>query len=241
MIYLVDILFGLGIFGLCFGYAVTKNTVPSKTVCWGVSVNAGPKVTMARYLCLICGILLGVGSVLWIKAMVDDAWSYDFDVMAYMVVPMLVLFLVFPFGLLFGGIWAERVICSERNYLFLGEFTPIQEAEAYIGSAKTVEIYGNGIALLNDTGYAYKTILFQEHRLGTLDNGKQLLLLSGYFLQKYPKIFKRKLVEDLSTSTIQDGTTNLQVSMANFGSSAGTLISSASGDRIQCIRLIRKA
>lgn len=231
MIYLATVLFVLGVFSFSFGYAATKCSFPDKTKLWNSTIKADSSIKKMRSALIFGLVVVAIGFILWIYAMVNDN---DVDFLAVFVLPTTAMLVPIPFGMISGEKQTIKTIETNKNCLEIGAFEPIKKADANISKSKTIEIFCDGIVLMDTTNYAFEKIIFSDYALGNLDGAKQMIAISCYFLQKYPNVFKRKYNQNLSTVGMTGD------SLTDVTASAANIAASASGQGIISVRLIKK-
>lgn len=226
---IVDAMIFLGMLGVLFGYCVKKHTFSEKIDCWGKTVKLNETISKINKVFIASLVVLIVGYILCIIIMTNFDWLMDASTFAIFA-PFLMPFLAMPFGLIWGERWILKFLQQSEETLGLGEMVPLQVVDSNIDKVKTIEIFYDGIRILDYTGFAFMTILYSDYALGNFQTGKQLIMISTYFMQKYPFRFKKKYVENNSSSVTGN-------SAADLGSSVGNLMSSASGSNIVCIKM----
>lgn len=230
--YLAIALLALGVLGITFGYAATKLSFPNKIQLWNLTIKADPFTNKMRRVWIFGLIALILGFVLWVDSMVDS--MFEFDYLTSIILPMLALFIPIPIGLIVGEKQTMKALETNKNCLEIGVCEPIKKVDENIDKAKTIEIFYDGILLMDTKNYAFEKITFGEYALGNLDNAKQMVAISCYFLQKYPRAFKRKYNENISGASMTGN------SVANTVASASNMVASASGQGIISVKLIKK-
>lgn len=230
---LATVLLALGILGLTFGYAATKQSFPKEIQLWNITVKADSSTNKMRRVWIYGLIAVVIGLALWIVAMVNAMSDFELNFLLDFILPILALFIPIPIGLVIGEKKTIKTIESNKNCLEIGVCEPIKKTDENINRAKTIEIFHDGIVLMDSTNYAFEKVVFSEHALGNLDNAKKMVAISCYFLQKYPCAFKRKYNENISTVTMTGD------SVANAVASTSNIVASASGQGIISVKLIK--
>lgn len=238
MIYLTDILLFSGVLMFCFGYMVTKYTFSQKVECWGVKIPLNSSIKNARAMIGWSVAILVVGFVVWFVAMVNDTDYFDIDLMGMYFVPMALALIPIPIGLIFGERWITKKVQKSRETIALERFAIIGDINQCFaineGKISCVCVYCDGVVFFDSANYAFATVNFNSYQLGNFSNGKQMLMLATYFVQKYPGKFKMKLVEEIRTAATTGS------SVADLAGSAVNIANTVSGGNIQYIKLIKK-
>lgn len=234
MIYLTDVLLFLGVLMLCFGYMVTKYTFSKKEECWGVKISLNSSIQNARAMLGWSVVVFVIALVVWVVAMVNDTDYFDMDLIGMYFVPMALAIIPIPIGLIFGERWITKKIQESRETIALERFAIIGVINELLANNESriscIGVFCDGVAFFDSTNYAFATINFNSYQLGNLLNSKQMLMLSTYFVQKYPGKFKMKLVEEFKvTTTTGNSAADLAGSVTNIANA-----------NIQYIKLIKK-
>lgn len=232
MIYFAILLLFLGCTAFCVGYVAYKNTFSEKETCWGQVVPLPASLRACRILYPLGGIVFLIGIVLWVWSQFIAMDDWNFDPLLYLLVPIVLAILPVPFSFIFAEKWVMNTIQHETGARVLEPFAPVQTVNARIEELSGLEIFQDGIVMYDRTGFAMETVLFSAHGLGNL-NAKQMHMLSWYFLQQYPRQFKRKCREHASAVSAAGG-------IATAASSAAALASRANGNTLISIRLNKR-
>ena len=238
MLYLADILFFVSVFVFCFGYMVNKYTFSKSELCWGNKIILESKVYFARALLPIFASLFGVALVVWVIGLVELSNDFEMDFVACFVVPIVLALVPIPIGLILGEVWVKKALKKPRSALFLERFPIITSFNQYFMTYENkiayIGIFNNGITFVDSALNTFLIFKFDKFNMSKFSNTKQMLMLSTYFVQKYPEKLKIKLVETTQfASTTGD-------SIANAASAAAYISNSVSGGNIQYIKLIKK-
>lgn len=161
---------------------------------WGIKIEPTPAQAKFRKRCTIMMIIGIIGTASMIIPFFASAITILFNA------PILLL-MFFP---LWIGAFFVGALCAKKkgsspelgeegnNALVLGDFDYIKAAEQHIPEAKCFFIDGEGIAFVNAQNYCFAVERYEDYRLGSLTDGKQVALVGSYFEQKYKGMFDIK-------------------------------------------------
>ncbi len=234
---LLLILITVSVYMLSFSHVATKRTFSQKNVCWGVKLDADPKVKRVNSMLPISFVVYIISAIWWMLQCVESSLNLETD-MVKLFLPLVLMFLPMAFGIPNAKKWAVKRLEESKSALALGKFTPLQTVDEKIEPLKTLEIFRDGIVLRDATGFNFETILYSHHELGNLDDPKAMLMIAAYFLQKHPNKFKLDIEENPSAVEYTGNTVSNAVADTVVGVAA--LSSSAKGARINHVVLTKK-
>lgn len=226
---LATIVMIVGMFLLCFGSQSIKRSCPNNLNVWRTVLPHGAFAKKMKYVWIYGLLLIILALVLWFRSLFD--WESDMiDFMG----PFVAALIPIPFGCILGEKKTIEINSSEKTFLPLGVYEPIQKAEQLLKRTKSLEIFCDGIILRDTANYAFETIPYSQYALGNLEKGKQAVAIAYYFLQRYPGQFKMTYNENSS------GTANTGNAAADFGAGATNIVMASMGNTISSVILTRK-
>jgi len=228
------VLFVIGVFVFCSGYSVVKHTTKEKDTCWGVSIKNTSDIAFCRKLLPIGIVIAGVAMVMLVIGMCSMMDDFDTSPLLHFLIGTLVSLVFIPIGMIIGEKWVIKAIEKGDNALVFGQFAPMQAVDSVIDKTNTIIIAPDNITLLDRTGFNFGRVTFAKHSLGNLENAAAMSMVSAYFLQKYPNVFKKTFDQNLS---LVEPSSN---SVADSVATSANIAAAVSGVGVNAIKLTRK-
>ncbi len=161
---------------------------------WGIEIEPTPAQKRFSKNCSTMKIIGIIGTISMMIPFFASFFKILFNA------PILII-LFFPLwvGACFAGALSAKKKGSSpelgekgNNALVLGDLEFIKVAESHIPEAKCFFIDGEGIAFVNAHDYCFAVERYEDYRLGSLSDGKQVALVGSYFEQRYKGMFDIK-------------------------------------------------